>query len=140
MLDSDIRSSESRNVFKNKVIKFIRSKANSFLNLFHANVPVIKKPVNWCALQINWLVSICGEHWHEKGYCLNPKGEKLITRSRFRLRPLRDHKFKHSFQDCLNPICSRGFKVETTAHHLLQFLNNLYQRKTFFGQYCICPS
>ena len=67
----------------------------------------------------------------KKVNCLNLKGEKLSTRSRFRLRPLRDHKFKHSFQDCLSTISTRGFKAETTAHRLLQFLNNLYQRKTF---------
>ena len=34
MLDSDIRSSESLNVFKNKVLKFIQPKANSFFNSF----------------------------------------------------------------------------------------------------------
>ena len=38
MLDSDIRSSESLNVFKNKVLKFIQPKANSFFNSFINNV------------------------------------------------------------------------------------------------------
>ena len=32
---------------------------------------------------------------------------------------LREHKFKHSFQDCLNPICSRGVDIESTSHFLL---------------------
>ena len=32
-----------------------------YFNLFHANVPHIQKPVNWFALQISWLASICGE-------------------------------------------------------------------------------
>ena len=32
MVDSDIRSSESLNVLKNKILKFIRPKANSFFN------------------------------------------------------------------------------------------------------------
>ena len=79
---------------------------------------------------IDWFL-YAGSIGMKKVNCLNLKGEKLSTRSRFRLRPLRDHKFKHSFQDCLNTISTRGFKAETTAHHLLQFLNNLYQRKTF---------
>ena len=66
MLDSDIRSYESSNVFKSKVLKFIRPKANSFFN------------------------------------CLNPKGVKLITSLRLGLSHLRDHKFKHSFEECFN--------------------------------------
>ena len=32
---------------------------------------------------------------------------------------LRGHKFKHSFQDTLNPICSCGFDVESTFHYIL---------------------
>ena len=38
-------------------------------------------------------------------YCHNPKGIKLLTRLRLGLSHLREHKFKHNFQDCLNPIC-----------------------------------
>ena len=50
---------------------------------------------------------------------LNPKGVKLITRLRLGTNHLRDHKFKHSFEGCLNPICSCGIEVETTVHFLL---------------------
>ena len=32
---------------------------------------------------------------------------------------LREHKFKHNFQDNLNPICSCGFDIESTSHFLL---------------------
>ena len=32
---------------------------------------------------------------------------------------LREHKFKHNFQDCLNPICSCGLDIESTSHVLL---------------------
>ena len=51
--------------------------------------------------------------------CHNPKGVKLLTRVRLGLSHLRDHKFKHSFQDSLNPICNCGTDVETTTHYLL---------------------
>ena len=51
--------------------------------------------------------------------CHNPKGVKLLTRLRLGLSHLRDHKFKHSFQDSLNPICNCGTDVETTTHYLL---------------------
>ena len=61
--------------------------------------------------------------------CLNPNRVKLITRLRLRLSHLRDHKGKHSFQDCLNPICSCGIEVETTGPFLLSFPNNLPERK-----------
>ena len=43
----------------------------------------------------------------------------LLTRLRLDLSHLRDHKFKHSFQDSLNPMCYCGNDVETTTHYLL---------------------
>ena len=46
-------------------------------------------------------------------------GIKLITRLRLGLSHLRDHKFKHNFLDCLNPICCCGKDIETTVHYLL---------------------
>ena len=54
----------------------------------------------------------------------------MITRLQLGLSHLRDHKFKHSFQDCLNPICSCGTEVETTAHFLLHCPNYFRERKT----------
>ena len=48
--------------------------------------------------------------------CHNPKGVKLVTRLRLGLSHLRGHKFKHSFQDTLNPICSCGLDIESTSH------------------------
>ena len=38
----------------------------------------------------------------------NRKGIKLITRHRLGLSHLRKHKFKHSFQDTINPLCICG--------------------------------
>ena len=51
--------------------------------------------------------------------CHNPKGTKLLTKLRLGLNHLRDQKFKHIFQDSLNPICNCGTDVETTTHYLL---------------------
>ena len=51
----------------------------------------------------------------------------MITRLRVGLSHLRDYKFKHSFQDCLNPTCSRGTELETTAHYLLDCTNKLFR-------------
>ena len=32
---------------------------------------------------------------------------------------LREHKFKHDLQDCLNPICSCGLDIESASNFLL---------------------
>ena len=52
-------------------------------------------------------------------YCHNPKGIQLLARLRLGLSHLRKHKFKHSFQDCLNPLCLCGNETETFTHYLL---------------------
>ena len=49
-------------------------------------------------------------------HCHSPDGLKLITRLRLGLSHLRFHKFKHNFQDTLNPICRCG-TAETTIHY-----------------------
>ena len=36
----------------------------------------------------------------------NPKGIKLVTRLRLGLSHLREYKFKHIFQDTINPLCN----------------------------------
>ena len=38
----------------------------------------------------------------------NPYGIQPLTRLRLGLSHLRDHKFKHCFQDTLNPLCDCG--------------------------------
>ena len=82
-LDCDIRNSDSLNVFKLSLLKFVRPVANS-------------------VFEIN-----------------NPYGLKLLTRLRLGLSHLRYHKFRHNFQDCINPICACGLEIETTTHFLL---------------------
>ena len=51
---------------------------------------------------------------------------------RLGLNHLVDHKFRHNFQDCLNPICSCGQEIETTSHFLLHCLSYRCARKIFF--------
>ena len=40
-------------------------------------------------------------------------------RLRLGMSHLHEHKFKHNFQDCLNPICSCGLDIESISHFLL---------------------
>ena len=52
-------------------------------------------------------------NWH------NYIGIKSITRLSLCLSHLQDHKSKHNFLDCLNPIRCCGNDIETTVHYLL---------------------
>ena len=59
----------------------------------------------------------------------NPKGIKRLSRLRLGLSRLREHKFKHSFQDSLNSFCSCGKgEVETSSHYLLHCSNYSKER------------
>ena len=62
----------------------------------------------------------------------NFEGLKLLTRMRLGLSHLAHHKFRHNFQDYLNPIYSCGQEIESTSHFLLHCLNYRCARKTFF--------
>ena len=104
-IDKNIRKSESLNIFKKSILKFIRLSQNRVYN------------------------------WY------NPKGIKLLTRLRVGLSHLREHKFKHSFQDTLNPICNCGEDIETTSHYLLHCQDYLEERKTLLNTIiCIVPN
>ena len=49
----------------------------------------------------------------------DPVGIKYLTRLRLGLSHLNEHKFRHNFQDCLNPFCSCILEVETVIHYFL---------------------
>ena len=49
----------------------------------------------------------------------DPLGIKLLTRLRLGLSHLNEHRFRHNFQDCLNPLCSCSLEVESTVHYFL---------------------
>ena len=51
--------------------------------------------------------------------CHNLQGIKFLRRLRLGLSHLREHKFKHSFQNSLSPLCKCGAEVESTTHFLL---------------------
>ena len=48
--------------------------------------------------------------------CHNPQGIKFLTRLRLGLSHLHEPKFKHSFQDSLNPLCKCSAEVESSTH------------------------
>ena len=46
-------------------------------------------------------------------------GIKLLTRLRLSLTHLREHKFRHSFQVTIIPLCSCNLEVKSTSHFFL---------------------
>ena len=51
--------------------------------------------------------------------CHSLKGIKYLTRLWVNFSHLRDHKFKHSFQGTINPLCTCSLEAETTNHFML---------------------
>ena len=60
----------------------------------------------------------------------NPHGIKLLTRLEVGLYHLYEHKFRHNFQDSLDPFYNCGRHIETTIHFFLHFSNYSNQGKT----------
>ena len=59
----------------------------------------------------------------------DPIGLKFSTRLRFGFSHLNEHKFRHNFQDYMNPLCSCRLEIEDTSHYLLNYHH--------FFQHCI---
>ena len=53
----------------------------------------------------------------------NPHGVKLLTRLWVGLSHLRKHKFRHNFQDSVDPICNFGRHIEAIIHFFLHCSN-----------------
>ena len=49
----------------------------------------------------------------------DPTGLKFLTRLRLGFSHLNEHRFRHNFQDCMNPLCSCSLEIEDTLHYLL---------------------
>ena len=62
----------------------------------------------------------------------NPYGIKLLTRLRLGLSHLNECKFKHGFNDTINPICICGGDIESMNHFFLQCPEQCKTRQTLF--------
>ena len=74
----------------------------SSFNIFRANLIKIIRPIPNSVFGI-----------------FNPLGLKLITRLWLGLSHLNEHRFKHNFNDCINPLCTCGLDIESTVHYFL---------------------
>ena len=64
----------------------------------------------------------------------NPDGKSLLTRLRLGLSHLNEHKFRHNFADCVNPLWSCSIEPETTLHFFLHCHNFLNIRRKLFDK------
>ena len=58
----------------------------------------------------------------------------LFTRLRIGFSHLKEHKFKHNFQDSVDPLRSRGNGIESTVHFFLHCPNFTTQRQTLLNK------
>ena len=47
---------------------------------------------------------------------LTSQGLELLIRLRLGFTHLKEHRFRHSFQECMNPICYCSLEIEDTSH------------------------
>ena len=59
---------------------------------------------------------------------------KPLTRLRIGFSHLKEHKFKHNFQDSVDPLCSCGNDIESTVHFFLHCPNFTTQRQTLLNK------
>ena len=50
----------------------------------------------------------------------DPLGVKLLTRLRLQFSHLNEHKFRHGFNDTVNPMCACRTEIETIEHFFLR--------------------
>ena len=63
----------------------------------------------------------------------DPFGIRLRNRFRLVFSHLREHKFRHTSADTLNPLCSCSLETEDTEHYFLHCQNNLSFRTTLMN-------
>ena len=66
--------------------------------------------------------------------CLLFRGFTILTRLRLDLSHLCEHTFKHSFQDCLIPLCLCGNRTKTSIYYLLHCLTYTNERLTLLNK------
>ena len=65
---------------------------------------------------------------------LNLLGVKYPTRLKIGFSCLKEHKFKHHFQDLIDPMCSCGSGIETTIYLFLHCANFNIEIETLFDK------
>lgn len=61
-------------------------------------------------------------------------GVKYLTRLSNGFSHLKEHNFRHNFQDPIDPICSCSSDIETTSQFFLHYINHNTQWKNIFDR------
>ena len=64
-------------------------------------------------------------------------GIKLLTRLRLNFSHLNEHKFRHNFNDMVDPMCTCDLEPETTLHYLLRCSIYSAQRQELLHNVCV---
>ena len=88
-LDINLRNAKSFLIFRNSLLKIGRPIQNPIYNI------------------------------HDPMGIHDPIGVEYLARLRLGLNHLNDYKFRHNFQDCLNPLSTCSLEVESTIHYFL---------------------
>ena len=67
-------------------------------------------------------------------YCHNSNEIKLLSWLRLGLSHLCEHKIRHNFWNCLNPLCLCGNEIENSTHYLLHCSDHTNQRLTLLNK------
>ena len=104
---------------------------HTLAGLIHSSIRFFPKPINeWNKLNFNIrassfnifrvnLMKIIRPIPNSVFGIFNPLGLKLITRLRLGLSHLNEHRFKHNFDDFINPLCTCSLDIESTVHYFL---------------------
>ena len=125
-LDPNLSNSESFLTFKKNILQFIQFIILQSLCSHEWLKPRRSRIISLIPLGL-WQLHT--EFANSVYNCHNLKGIKLITRLHLGLSHLREHKFKHNFQESLNPLCNCGHGIESTTHFFLHcplFTNERY--------------
>ena len=122
-------------------IRQLRTKQDFFKNSFFPSTikewnnldPHIKKSKSISIFKSNILKFIRRKP-NNVCYCHNFKEIRLLTRLCLDLSHLREHKFKHSFQHCLNPLCFCVNGIETSTHYLLHCPTDAKERMNLLNK------
>ena len=100
----------------------------NLLLLSEISLIIILKIQNWLVLLKSKSLNLLNQVLMVRLMC----GIKLLTRLRVGLSHLRDRKFRHNFQDSLDPFHNCGLHIEITIHFFLHCTN--YSSQMFFIQ------
>ena len=106
-------------------IPLIKIKHNFFKNTFFPSTmnkldPTIRNAKGFCIFKSN-ILKFTKPTPRCFFNCYNHKRIRPITRLHVGMNHLREPKFNHNFQNCINPLCSCNMDIESTSHFFLHF-------------------